>query len=805
MKNKFFIKILFIYILTIIEVYAESITFISDNIKIFENGNLIHAFNGKALDEKEQIEVEGNKSIYDKSKAKLTIIDNVKFFDIKKNVTIESEKAEYNEKTNIVKTFGKTYLNIENKYKVDSKDLIYDRNIMEIVSNENTTIRDDMDNVYNFENGFRLEINKEIVTSKKTNVIDSFNNNYFFENAKIDLVNKEIVGKEVKIDFVDNLFGDKENDPRLKGKSIISNEKFTKIYKSVFSTCNTINKSCRDWELQSEIFNHDKVEKIFEYKKSWLKMFDKRVMYFPYFNHPDPTVKRKSGFLTPSWTNSENLGRWIHIPYFSVLSDDKDMTFNPRIYLEDKFIFQTEYRQALKDDGFFVSDFSVNHDGENRSSHLFANLDGKLNDTTNYEIQFQNVSNDNYLQLYNLSLTSALKSDKSFIIDNESSLTSHFKINKNVEDDYTLDLSTIIYENLGVKDSDRYQYVFPNFNFTKYVPIDESYDGNFTFTSSGFQQNYDTNKYEMVVNNSFLFESNDVISNDGLSNNYDVLITNLNSYAENSASYEEKNSHDVFGLMMFQSSLPLKKQFENSTNFLKPIASLKYSPNNTKDVSDSGTRLDYTSVFALNRIGNSEMVEGGRSLSLGLEFENQNLNNETIFGLNVANVLRDKKNENLPHTTMLNTTRSDLVGELVYNLNNFIDLDYNFSFDRDLHHSNYDSMASTFTLNNFVTTFDYVSERNDLPDREILNVTSSYDITDRSNLKFKTTKDLDKDFTEYYNLIYTYKTDCLEANFEYNKKYYADGNIVPDQSVFFTLRFIPFAEVKGKDTRLQDY
>ena len=51
MKNKFFIKILFIYILIIVEVYADSITFISDNIKIFESGNLIHAFNGKALDE----------------------------------------------------------------------------------------------------------------------------------------------------------------------------------------------------------------------------------------------------------------------------------------------------------------------------------------------------------------------------------------------------------------------------------------------------------------------------------------------------------------------------------------------------------------------------------------------------------------------------------------------------------------------------------------------------------------------------------------------------------------------------------
>ena len=64
---------------------------------------------------------------------------------------------------------------------------------------------------------------------------------------------------------------------------------------------------------------------------------------------------------------------------------------------------------------------------------------------------------------------------------------------------------------------------------------------------------------------------------------------------------------------------------------------------------------------------------------------------------------------------------------------------------------------------------------------------------------------MDKDFTQNYNLIYTYKTDCLEANFEYNKKFYRDGSMVPDQSVFFTLKFIPFVEVRGKDTRLQDY
>ena len=89
------------------------------------------------------------------------------------------------------------------------------------------------------------------------------------------------------VDFEDSFFGNKNNDPALKGSSIISNDKNTKIFKTVFSTCNAENKSCRGWELQSELFTHNKLEKLFEYKKSWLKVFDKKLFYLPYFNHPD--------------------------------------------------------------------------------------------------------------------------------------------------------------------------------------------------------------------------------------------------------------------------------------------------------------------------------------------------------------------------------------------------------------------------------------------------------------------------------------------------------------------------------------
>ena len=149
-----------------------------------------------------------------------------------------------------------------------------------------------------------------------------------FDNVKINLKTKELAGKEVRVDFINDFFGNKNNDPLLKGKSAISNDKNTIIHKAVFSTCNTDNKNCRGWEIQSDEFKHNKRDKLFEYKNSWLKVFDKRVFFLPYFNHPDPTVKRKSGFLTPVYSSSDNLGRSINIPYFYVLSKNRDMTLN---------------------------------------------------------------------------------------------------------------------------------------------------------------------------------------------------------------------------------------------------------------------------------------------------------------------------------------------------------------------------------------------------------------------------------------------------------------------------------------------
>ena len=52
---------------------------------------------------------------------------------------------------------------------------------------------------------------------------------------------------------------------------------------------------------------------------------------------------------------------------------------------------------------------------------------------------------------------------------------------------------------------------------------------------------------------------------------------------------------------------------------------MRYSPNNNTDLTNKDILLDYNSVFDLNRIGSNHEVEGGESLTLGLDLKRDEL------------------------------------------------------------------------------------------------------------------------------------------------------------------------------------
>ena len=167
-----------------------------------------------------------------------------------------------------------------------------------------------------------------------------------------------------------------------------------------------------------------------------------------------------------------------------------------------------------------------------------------------------------------------------------------------------------------------------------------------------------------------------------------------------------------------------------------------------------------------------------------------------ILGLALANSLRDRPNDNLPSKTKLNEERTDFVGKFSFSPNKVLNFDYSFSYDNNLKNSNYDSISTNINYGILSTNFNFLSTGGVIGNDEIISNSSTIKLDKEKKLKFNIAKDLNRDFTEYYDLIYEYETDCLKASIEYNKKFYSDGSLRPEKSLFFTLKFIPFAEFR---------
>ena len=99
---------------------------------------------------------------------------------------------------------------------------------------------------------------------------------------------------------------------------------------------------------------HDKLNKVVRYKNAWLKIYDRPVLYFPKFFHPDPSVERQSGFLQPKLSDSKILGTSMSLPYFYAISENRDYTLKPTFFSKDSQMFQAEYRQENKKSSFNI-------------------------------------------------------------------------------------------------------------------------------------------------------------------------------------------------------------------------------------------------------------------------------------------------------------------------------------------------------------------------------------------------------------------------------------------------------------------
>jgi LPS-assembly protein len=119
---------------------------------------------------------------------------------------------------------------------------------------------------------------------------------------------------------------------------------------------------------------------------------------------------------------------------------------------------------------------------------------------------------------------------------------------------------------------------------------------------------------------------------------------------------------------------------------------------------------------------------------------------------------------------------------------------YNSSIKNNLSEITYESLQTEFKIMNLTTSFNYLNENNTNNKNSYIENTTSYKVNDSESLMFSTREDKATSLTEFYKLVYQYENDCLAASIEYNKDYYNDRDLKPEESIFFKLRIIPFGE-----------
>mgnify|MGYP001329144006 CR=1 FL=1 len=791
MKNKF-VSLLFVVVLNLNSfnlTFADEFVFEISNIEIIENGNVYRGSNRGKVTTDNQIEIISNNFEYLKKTNKLEANGNVILTDIKNNMTINAEKIFYLKNQEKIYTLGKTLIKISDIYSIEGFDLTLLKDEMILFSDRKTTISDNFSNLYTL-NKFEYSINEEILKGEKieltTNYKKKKSDKYFFETGFVNLKENKFLAKDINVKMHKTLYGNKENDPRINAVSGVG-DKFNSFYKKgVFTSCKKTDK-CPPWKINAEKIQHDKVKKRIIYDNAWLNLYDHPVLYFPKFFHPDPTVNRQSGFLTPALGSSNTLGSYIYAPYFHVISENKDITIGPKLFDNNNFLIQNEYRQKNKN-SLTLADFSLtNKDGT--KGHFFTNtaIDLSLDNyvSSMLEINYEKTSNDNYLKLFDLK--------SSLLLEDKSVLESKIKLDLEHEN-YDLTTSATVYETLSGSSSDRYQYILPSYSFSKIFNLNKL-DGSLNFNSSGDNSLRDTNVSSTTISNNLNYNNNNIFFNNGIKTNFEVLLQNINTIGKNNPGYKETLQSELISAYVYNASLPLTKNKKKNRNTLEPKLSFRFSPNDMKDNSALERRISINNIYSANRLS---MFESGESLTLGLNFKNEKVSikdeiNEITeyLDLKLATVFRLEEEKNIPTNSTLNKKKSNVFGQLNFYPNNHLSIKYDFSLTENLDMLEYNSVIANFNYKKFNTSFNILEERGTIGQANIIQNSSSYRFDNSNSIIFNTRKNRNLNLTEYYDIVYQYQNDCLIAGIQYKKNYYSDSAIKPVDELFFTITIVP--------------
>lgn len=468
----------------------------------------------------------------------------------------------------------------------------------------------------------------------------------------------------------------------------------TSLFKARYTACDVV---CTDgsekapaWQIKARNVTHDKVEKTIAYEDATFEAFGVPVGYFPYFSHPDGTIRSKSGFLSPSLGFDSDLGAYVENQYYWAIADDRDATIGLVAMTEENPMVTAEYRQqfddaALRLNGSLTSSdrpdisngLSAKIDDEIRG-HLFGRARWDINSKWRAGMDVEYSSDDQYLRQYNITNEDVLQSQlyaERFSGRNYGVARllkfQDVRVRANQEDQPTV-LPEIIVDFVGEPDS---------------VPI---IGGNWRAGGSIlglYRDGADQDVARSTVNVGW---GRRLISDYGLVYDLDANargdVYNVGD-APALSSVESGTVTRGFGNFHAEASYPMQKQYEKFQVRIAPLTSLTLSTNADNDdipnEDSQDVQIDPSNLFNSSRFPGFDRVEDQSRLTYGMRSGLYGYDGSYINVFAGQSFGFDDEDNPFPAGSGLDEQDSDYVGEIAAQYKDSLSLNYRFQLDNE--------------------------------------------------------------------------------------------------------------------------
>ena len=652
-------------------------------------------------------------------------------------IKIYADEIRVNEVSQKVNATGDAIAINENNIKIKSNKLSYDKSKKSLEANGNVIINDQMSNTF-----FLDEI-----------------------NASDNL--GQISGKEVKIRLHDG--------SRIVGSSFNKEDEISVIENAEYTPCTEkdyLIKNCPGWKLKSKKIYHDRESKTIHYDHAQIQLFNLPVLYLPYFSHPDPSVKKRTGFLMPTIQTDNQLGETFSIPFFLNLSSNRDLTFTPNIQTSTNNFYNLDYRHL--NDLFELeinSSIDDNNDNSGTSNHLF--LESKIfNKYGNLNTYLRTSNNDTYMRKNKINNLTVLKSGIEF--DRE-------------VDDTFFSIETIGYKHLTTDDQ-QWEYLYPNIIYDIDNIDNNIFEGNVSLNNKlSFRKRLNEN-YESLASSQLNW------SNQKINKNFGFIFDNEANLRVTSISIDEKSRSDTSNIRFYPQlsskiSYPLLKSSLLFNQTLTPIIMPIFAPYNNYTEAQTITN---SNIFSTNRATSFDEWESGPRINYGIEwFVN------SIRGTDIKTVLGQNYRFNkLSEDTTSEISNYFINSNININLDNYLDssliIDRNDLKIRSLNASTFNTFGNLI----FALNYDYTSGKYNTSAEQVA-VGGKYKLDNNLFIKFTGAKNIDTNKNIGYQYGILYENDCLGIDLNYYRDLTKDRDVAESYGYSFTIVLKPFGSTNN--------